>query len=288
MLLFLLSIDSGPGANCSGCLNRLTSPWIGNRQFVDSLKLFGTYVAVATYKLVCYDIIKVYEMTKYFSQLRNFRVFENISADQLPVMLECLKAMIKEFRKSEFIYLEGDKLDQIGVLIQGTVHMIKEDIWGNKAIMDTIKSGDLFGESIVCGEVDSSSFSFQAASDCTVLFFNFHKVLRACNNSCEFHQRFIENMVKVIAQKNVLMLNKMEIISKKTIRNRLLTWISQQVRLNGSKCFASPMGRLELADYLCVDRSALTRELTKMKKDGLIDFNKTMYCLTADFSERYR
>ena len=224
-------------------------------------------------------IIEVYGMTKYLSVMNGFRIFENIGADQLPVMLDCLGAATKEFRKSEFISMEGDRLEQIGVLIQGTVQMIKEDIWGNKAILESVESGDLFGESFVCGEVGSSPVSFQAASDCTVLFLPFHKVLHTCSHSCEFHHRLIANMVKVMAQKNVLMLNKMEIISKQTIRERLLTWISQQVRLTGSRCFTSPMGRLELADYLCVARSALTRELSRMKKDGLIDFNKTVYCL---------
>lgn len=215
----------------------------------------------------------------YIAQIKNFQLFKNISDEKLPVMLNCLGYIEKKFLKSEFIFLEGDKLEQIGLLISGTVYMIKEDIWGNKTILDSLQCGDIFGESFVCGGTGSSSVSFQAATDCEALFFPFYKVIHSCSNSCVFHHKLIENMVKIVACKNVLMLNKMEIISKKTIRERLLTWISQQVRNSGSNCFTSSMGRGELADYLCVDRSALTRELVKMKDSQLIDFNKFTYCL---------
>lgn len=219
-------------------------------------------------------------MTDPIFPLKNIRLFENIKETELPSMLNCLGARTKPFKKSEFIFLEGDELKQIGILLEGTIHMVKEDIWGGKAILASLKSGDLFGESFVCGEFGSSSVSFQAASDCKVLLLSFHKVLCSCNKSCVFHHKLIENMVTVIAQKNVLMMNKLEIIAKKTIRERLLTWLSQQVQITGSTCFASPMGRMELAEYLCVDRSALTRELVHMKKDGLLDFDKTTFCLT--------
>lgn len=219
-------------------------------------------------------------MTDPIFPLKNIRLFENIKETELPSMLNCLGARTKPFKKSEFIFLEGDELKQIGILLEGTIHMVKEDIWGGKAILASLKSGDLFGESFVCGEFGSSSVSFQAASDCKVLLLSFHKVLCSCNKSCVFHHKLIENMVTVIAQKNVLMMNKLEIIAKKTIRERLLTWLSQQVQITGSTCFASPMGRMELAEYLCVDRSALTRELVHMKKDGLLDFDKITFCLT--------
>lgn len=210
-------------------------------------------------------------------ELQGLALFQDIEADKLTAMLSCLGALAKKFRKSEFIFLEGDKLQHIGVLVEGTIFIVKEDIRGHKAILDTVKSGGLFGESFVCGEVENSSVSFQAASDCRVLFLSFQRVLRFCDNSCVFHQKLVENMVKILAQRNVLMLNKMEIISQKTIRERLFTWFTQQSQVNSSRSFVSPMGRMELAEYLCVDRSALTRELAKMKKDGLIDFDKTTY-----------
>lgn len=218
-------------------------------------------------------------MREYLSLLKKAQLFENIDAGDLATMLDCIRPTVKEFRKSEFIFLEGEKLEQFGVLLQGTIYMIKEDVWGNKTILDFIYSGDLFGESVVCGGSDSNVVSYQAMTNCRAMFFPFHKVLHCCRNSCAFHNRLIENMVKIIAQKNILMLSKMEIISKKTIRERLLTWISQQVQLHKSNCFPSPMGRVELAEYLCVDRSALTRELGRMKNSGLIDYDRLTYCL---------
>lgn len=194
-------------------------------------------------------------MVEYISRLKNFRLFENISVDDLPVMLNCLGTRIRMFQKSEFIFLEGDKPEQIGLLLKDTVYIIKEDIWGNKTILNTIKSGDLLGESFVCGGFDHSSVSYQDISDCEVLLFSFYKVLRSCNNSCAFHHRLIENMARVIAQKNVRILNRVEIISKKTIRERVLSWLSQQAQTNGSRCLTSPMGRTELVEYLCVAKT---------------------------------
>lgn len=212
-------------------------------------------------------------------KIKDSRLFENISEAELSSMLNCLRAVTKTFQKSEFIFIEGSELKQIGVVIEGTVHMVKEDVWGEKTILATMTNGEIFGESFVCGEFSSSSVSFQAATDCKILCLSFHHVLSACSKSCVYHHKLIENMVTLIAQKNVKLMEKMEILSKKSIRERILTWLSQQSQINGNEKFESPLGRIELADYLCVDRSALTRELSRMKTDGLLDYNKNTFSM---------
>ncbi len=218
-------------------------------------------------------------MLKEVAKIKDSRLFENIKETELPAMLNCLGAVTREFQKSEFIFIEGSELKQIGVVIEGTVHMVKEDVWGEKTILTSMESGEIFGESFVCGEYDSSSVSFQAATDCKILCLSFHRVLCSCSKSCVYHHKLIENMVTLIAHKNVKLMNKMEILSKKSIRERVLTWLSQQVQLNGSEKFESPLGRIELADYLCVDRSALTRELSRMKADGLLNYDKNTFSM---------
>lgn len=212
-------------------------------------------------------------------KIKNSRLFENIQETELSSMLNCIGTVVRSFQKSEFIFIEGSELKQIGVVIEGSVHMVKEDVWGEKTILATMTSGEIFGESFVCGEYSSSSVSFQAANNCKILCMPFHRVLCTCNKACVYHHKLIENMVTLIAQKNVKLMNKMEILSKKFIRERILTWLSQQVQINCSEKFESSLGRIELADYLCVDRSALTRELSRMKTDGLLDYDKNTFSM---------
>lgn len=218
-------------------------------------------------------------MEEYLSRLKDFRLFDKIETDQLPAMLKCLSAVHRAVRKSEFIFLDGDRLEQIGVLLKGSVYMIKEDIWGGKTILSSIGSGDLFGESFVCGGFSNSTVSFQAMTDCEILLLPFHKVICSCSHTCAFHQQLIENMVKIIARKNVFMLNQIDILSKKTIRERVLAWLSQQTQQSAGRPPVAPMGRTELAEYLCVDRSALTREIAHMEKDGLIRSDQSAFYL---------
>lgn len=213
------------------------------------------------------------------SRLQSLPVFENIDAEDIAVLTTHLGAKVKVYQKSEFIFLEGDTLDQIGVLLSGSVYMINEDIWGNKTILSSFNSGDLFGESFACARYGRSPVAFQAVSVCEVLLFPFRELDQTCDQPCTFHHQMVSNMVKIVAEKNVQMLHKMEVLSKKTIRERILAWLSLQSRITDGNALVSPMGRTELAQYLCVDRSAMSRELTRMKKDGLIDFNRTTFYL---------
>ena len=216
-------------------------------------------------------------MEQFLQQLHEMELFGKIEKGQIGAMLQCLGAVAKDYAKGEFIFLEGESLDSVGVVMSGSVQMIKEDVWGQKSILLSLDRGAVFGESFVCGNRAGSTVSFQAATDCRILLMNFHKVLRTCGSSCVFHHRLVENMVTLLAQKNIQLMDKMEVISKKTIRGRILVWLSQQVQRQGSRRFVSPMGRLELADYLCVDRSALTRELGRMQEEGLVAVDKNVF-----------
>lgn len=218
-------------------------------------------------------------MKEHFAEFKTMPIFFDLCEEDLASMLQCLGAYTRNYKKSELIFLEGDSLNHIGVVIHGEVQMIKEGIWGTKSILALIRKGGVFGETFVCGNSAQSCVSFQANSECTVLFLSLKKVLRSCNQSCFKHHQLIENMVTLIAKKNMQLLEKLEILSKKTIREKILTYLSQHVQTSGKHYFTSPMGRLELADYLCVDRSALTRELAHMKAEGLLDYDKNTFLL---------
>lgn len=158
-------------------------------------------------------------MPNEINKIKNSRLFENIQETELTAMLNCLGAVTRTFQKSEFIFIEGSEIKQIGVVIEGTVHMVKEDVWGEKSILAAMTAGEVFGESFVCGEYSSSSVSFQAATNCKILCLSFHRVLCSCSKSCVYHHKLIENMVTLIARKNVKLMDKMEILSKKPYGN---------------------------------------------------------------------
>ena len=136
---------------------------------------------------------------------------------------------------------------------------------------------DIFGETFACGSDNQAVVTFLVSEDARILFLPFNRVMHSCTMACQFHHRLIENMVRVIADKNRDLMRKIDVVSKRTIREKLLAYLSIQAQVQGSRYFEIPLGRVELAEYLCVDRSALTRELTKMKEDGLIDYDKNCF-----------
>lgn len=206
-------------------------------------------------------------------------LFTGIREDDLSAMLVCMGSFQKNYKKDELILLESNEVRSVGVILSGKVHMIKEDAEGYQSLLVTMKEDELFGESFSCGSFLSAQVSFRAATDCTVLFLPFYKIIHSCKMSCPFHHRLIENMVKLIGDKNVQLMQKIEVISKKTLREKILTYLRSQAPEDGNRRFTIPLGRLELADYLCADRSALTRELAHMETDGLIWYEKNQFQL---------
>lgn len=214
-----------------------------------------------------------------FRQLTSLPLFYGIREEDLPAMLKCLGSFKKNYKKDEFIFLENHEVRNVGVIMSGTVHMIKEDSEGYKTLLVTMKDGELFGESFSCGSHLGSRVSFLAITPCTILLLPFYKVIHTCKMTCTFHHRLIENMVRLIGDKNVQLMSKIEVISKKSLREKIMAYLQLQADEQKSSRFTIPLGRLELADYLCADRSALTRELSSMKRDGLIDYEKNTFQL---------
>lgn len=218
-------------------------------------------------------------MMKYIKDLQKCQLFEHIKEDDLQTMLQCIGYNIATFQKGDFIFMEQEQVSNIGIIISGTVDMIKEDVWGHKTTMLRMTCPEVFGETFSCSMDPTSTVSFTAASESTIMFLPFNKVMHSCSMVCRFHHRMIENMVKLIAEKNKELMTKMEIISKKTLREKLMAYLSTQAQLHGTRYFEIPLNRSELAEYLCADRSAMTRELFKMKEQGLIDFDKNVFRL---------
>ena len=214
-----------------------------------------------------------------FKQLISLPIFCGICEEDLPAMLNCLGSFQKNYQKDEIVLLESNEVRNVGIILSGVVHMVKEDSEGYQTLLVTMKEGELFGESFSCGSHLDARVSFFAATSCTVLFLPFYKIIHSCKMSCTFHHRLIENMVRLIGDKNVQLMQKIEVISKKTLREKILAYLRQQAMEQSSKQFTIPLGRLELAEYLCADRSAVTRELSYMQRDGLIIYDKNTFQL---------
>ena len=209
----------------------------------------------------------------------NSALFEGICYEDRRAMLGCIGYHIGTFRKGDIINFEDEKIKHVGIVVEGSVDMIKEDIWGNKTMLVRSRKDDVFAETFACGSDNLSMVTFQVSEDATILFLPFNRVMHNCTMACQFHHQLIENMVHVIANKNRDLMRKVEVVSKRTTREKLLSFLSIQAQAQQTRYFEIPLGRVELAEYLCVDRSAMTRELSKMKEEGLIDYDKNCFRL---------
>lgn len=215
-------------------------------------------------------------MNKLIAETKS-RIFEGIMPMDLETMLGCIGYHIGSYKKGEIIAFEAENIRHVGVVLTGAVDMVKEDLWGNRTMLMRMRKDELFGETFVCGAVNTSVVTFAVSEDAQILFLPFDRVMNSCTNTCVFHHQIIENMVRVIAMKNLELMRKVEVVSKKNLREKILAYLSLQAQLHESRYFEIPLGRIELADYLCADRSALTRELSKMRDEGLIDYDKNMF-----------
>lgn len=218
-------------------------------------------------------------MTEYLEYIRQSHLFDGIKEEDIQPMLQCLGYSIKLYKKNKVIAMEGNDMRYIGIVLKGCVDMIKEDIWGNKDMLTRMMPGELFGETFACGADAESVVTFVASSNTEALILPLNKVLSTCPNSCDFHGQLIKNIIFVIAKKNKLLMQKLEVVTKKSLREKILVYLSQQAQEQKTKYFNVPLGRKELADYLCADRSSLTRELSAMKKEKLIDYERNTFRL---------
>lgn len=204
-------------------------------------------------------------------------LFAGIEPTDMEGMLGCIGYHVRSYQKGEIIAFEEENINHVGVVLEGTVDMIKEDVWGNRTMLLRTYPQDIFGETFACGEDSLSVVTFTASRDCKVLFLSFCRVMHTCTHACVFHQTLIENMVRIIARKNRELMRKVEVVSKKTLREKILAYLSIQAQSQGKKRFEIPLGRVEWAEYLCADRSALTRELAKMQEEGLIQYHRNSF-----------
>lgn len=209
-------------------------------------------------------------------------LFRGSSPEEVGTMLQCLQAETRQFPRGTMIHHAGDTVETMGVVLSGSVSVEINDVWGNTSILDHLKAGQVFAEAYACVPGEPLMTSVVAAEPTEVLFLNMARVLHVCGNACGFHNKLIRNLLMIASQKNLNLSRRSVHTSSKSIRGRLLSYLSDQALAQGSRSFSIPFNRQQLADYLNVDRSAMSNELSKMQKDGLLLAERNQFTLLSD------
>ena len=203
-------------------------------------------------------------------------LFRGCSKEDIQAMEKHLHFRTEKFKKENLIISEGNIVTDIGLVLSGSVQIVHHDLWGNKSIINIAQAGDVFAEAYACIPNEPLMIDVVANEECEILFINVPKLFAQCS-VCQSQSRLIQNLVIISAQKNLQLSRRSLHTSPKTIRGRLLSYFSQQVSAQGSNKIVIPFDRQQLADYLNLDRSALSKELGKMKQEGLIEFKKNTF-----------
>lgn len=218
-------------------------------------------------------------MKKYLDLLKQSKLFFGITETEIESMLTCLSASIRSYQKGDCVFHRGERIRAVAMLLEGSIHIQKEDFWGNLSILNKISEGEIFGEVYACLGRDEILFNAVAQKPCKVLFLDVNQVLTMCPSACQFHGRLIRNLLSVVSQKNKLLTQKLEYMSQRTTREKLLSYLSEQSLRVGSPSFDIPFNRQQLADFLSVDRSAMSNELCKMRDEGILTFERNHFVL---------
>ena len=209
-------------------------------------------------------------MKKYLEILRKCPLFDKIEQQNLLLMLGCLEAKVESFDKKYTIFSDGSPAKHIGIILSGSAQVVQIDYYGNRSILTEIKPSELFGEAFACAEISSIPVTVIANEPCEVMLIDCNCILHTCTNNCGFHQQLIFNLMKDLATKAILFHQKIEIIAKRSTKDKLLAYLMLQAKKSGSNSFDITFDRQELADYLEVDRSGLSAEISKLRKAGII------------------
>ena len=216
-------------------------------------------------------------MKKYLKILKNCPLFTQIDDDDLLRMLACLGAKVAPFDKKYTIFAEGTPAKYIGIVLSGSVQIVQVDYYGNRSILSEMGESEVFAEAFACAESKALPVTVIANEPCEVMLIDCSHILHTCSNNCGFHQQLIFNLMKDLATKTILFHQRIEITSKRSTREKLMAYLMLQSKKTGRSSFEISFDRQELADYLEVERSGLSAEISKLKKEGIINNQKNHF-----------
>lgn len=229
------------------------------------------YVANATLK----------ESVKIFKCIANLNIplFEAICHNELSEMLACFNARLVDFDRGAYLLMEGDKLSNIGIIVEGDAAVYKTDILGNRILFAQINPPHLFAEALLCAGITKSPVSVEAITNVRALFIPYRRIIGNCPKCCSYHSRLIHNLLKIVANKTISLTEKLDHLSHKTTRQKIAAYLLSEAVKSASNRFTIDFDRQALADYLCVNRSALSRELSGIGKEGIISSNRSSFII---------
>lgn len=216
-------------------------------------------------------------MQNYLPILRNCPFFTGLNDEEILSILHCVNASKVSKPRGSYIFRAGDSTEVMGLVLSGSALIIQEDLWGHRNIFSKCNTGDFFGEPYAANPGAVLNISVVAETDCDLLFLNVKRLLVSCPTVCDHHQKLIRNLVSVLANKILIFNDKITHISKRTTRDKLLSYLSAESVRHASLSFDIPFDRQQLADYLCVERAAMSVELSKLQKEGILKTNRNHF-----------
>ncbi len=218
-------------------------------------------------------------MEKYFEILKDCPLFSQVAPGELNALLQCMQATVDTRQKGEPVFLEGDGAGFIGLVLEGGVQIVRDDYDGTRSILSFAGPGEIFAETYGCSPIATMPVSGYAIKDSRILMLSCRKMLTVCSNACRFHNQLVKNLLQVVAEKNMGLSDKIRIMSQKTTREKLMAYLLDQAKKHNSPVFTIPFDRQALADYLGVERSAMSAELSKLRKNGVLETTGSQFKL---------
>ncbi len=218
-------------------------------------------------------------MKEYQEIVKRCPLFEGIQTEELHSMLTCIGGSVRKVPKGSILFAEGDAATHVGMVLSGAVRLVREDFYGNRSIVAHIGASEIFGESYACARIHALPISIVADEDSTVLLMDCRRITTTCSSACGFHNRLIYNLLRLVADKNLLFDQKIQVTSQRGTREKLMTYLLNQAKLHGTSAFTIPYDRQALADYLEVDRSGLSAIIGKLRQEGILESERNFFKL---------
>ena len=216
-------------------------------------------------------------MEQYLPVLKKTRLFAGVGEDEIGAMLGCLGAAAQQYAKGEYVLRQGETLSRLMVLVRGRLHIQKDDYWGNRSIVSAVLPGEMFGEAYLAPGSGPLMNDAVAVEESAVLSFDVTRLLTVCPSACRFHSLTVRNLFFALSEKNRHLVGRLGIATQRSTRDKLIAFLSEQARLQGCSAFDIPFNRQQMADYLSVDRSAMSGELCRMRDEGMLRFERNHF-----------
>jgi CRP-like cAMP-binding protein len=204
-------------------------------------------------------------------------LFQGMDRANITALLGCISPKQRTFDKNTFVIMENEECTAIGIVLSGVLHVVRDDYWGNRTIVARVERGELFAEAFVCGNIKNIPVSIIAVEKTDILLVDFQRIIKTCPSACVFHIKLIKNMISNLALQNISLMEKIEHITQHNTREKILSYLSSLAKESNSNTIDIPFKRQELAEYLSVDRSALSAELSRMRDEGMLLFHKNKF-----------